>query len=330
MEWSDAVLFGGLALLASVLLVAAWRRVLLRWQLLDRPGTRSSHRVPTPTGGGVAVTLVVVAAWLAADPMSPAARPIAVVAAALCAISWYDDVRPLSPALRLGAHLSAALVGLWLLWPALGAALAALPGPALAWAAGLALLWAWFVNLYNFMDGIDGITGVETLSIAVGAALVAAFADRAHDLLLPAAVVAGAAAGFLVWNWHPAKLFLGDSGSVPLGFLIGWLLLELALGGAWLAALILPLYYLADTTITLSRRAVRGVPIWQAHREHFYQRAVQRGLRHSDVVLRIAACNLVLVAAAVASESHPLAAGGTAVAAVGILLWWLRRAGPAS
>jgi UDP-N-acetylmuramyl pentapeptide phosphotransferase/UDP-N-acetylglucosamine-1-phosphate transferase len=111
---------------------------------------------------------------------------------------------------------------------------------------------------------------------------------------LPALLVA-AMLGFLVWNWAPAKLFLGDVGSMPIGYLLGWLLLSAAANGAWAAALILPLYYLADATITLIKRALRGAKIWQAHREHFYQRAVQGGASHARVAIQVLACNSVLV-----------------------------------
>ena len=94
-----------------------------------------------------------------------------------------------------------------------------------------------------------------------------------------------------MWNWAPARIFLGDVGSVPLGYLLGFLLLEPAARGAWKVALILPLYFLADATITLLRRLVRGERVWQAHREHFYQRAVQRGLGHAAVVRRVIAAD---------------------------------------
>jgi len=117
-------------------------------------------------------------------------------------------------------------------------------------------------------------------------------------LALPA-LLAAAMLCLLVWNWAPAKLFLGDVGSVPLGYLIGWLLLAAAADGAWAAALILPLYYLADATITLAWRAARGVKIWQAHREHFYQRAVQGGASHARVAAQVLACNAVLIVLAV-------------------------------
>jgi UDP-N-acetylmuramyl pentapeptide phosphotransferase/UDP-N-acetylglucosamine-1-phosphate transferase len=132
--------------------------------------------------------------------------------------------------------------------------------------------------------------------------------------------------GFLAWNWSPARIFMGDVGSVPLGYLLGFLLLELAFRGGWLAALILPLYFLADATLTLGRRAVRGARVWQAHREHFYQRAVQAGRGHAAVVARVIAADLALILCAWAAQRG---AGRAALAAsaivVAVLLWWLAR-----
>ena len=126
-------------------------------------------------------------------------------------------------------------------------------------------------------------------------------------------------------NWAPARLFLGDVGSIPLGFLTGWLLLGMAGEGRWAPALILPLYYLVDATITLLRRAARFERIWHAHREHFYQRAVQSGLGHGAVVLRILGANLVLIALAVLGLDWPWVAAVLAFVVVGLLLWELGR-----
>src|SRR3546814_3030868 len=106
-----------------------------------------------------------------------------------------------------------------------------------------------------------------------------------------------------LWNWAPSRLFLGDVGSVPLGYLLGWLLLAAAAGGEWAAAVILPLYYLADASLTLVRRAWRREKLWRAHREHFYQRAVQRGFGHAAVALRVLACNVVLVGLALTAAA---------------------------
>lgn len=272
--------------------------VLQRRQILDRPNARSSHTVPTPRGGGigvVAVLLPALAVWaVLTDVALATAIPVLGGAALLALVSWADDLRGLGPLPRLGAQAlatGAALVPAFLLAVAIQPLL------------GLALLvlffaWIWFVNLFNFMDGIDGITGVETLVCAVGVAIVALSLPAADALFAPAALIAGAAIGFLVWNWHPARVFLGDVGSVPLGFLVGWLLLELAARGAWAAAIILPSYYGTDATLTLLRRLLRGEKIWQAHKEHFYQRAVQAGRSHSQVSGAVGLAGTVLIALA--------------------------------
>jgi UDP-N-acetylmuramyl pentapeptide phosphotransferase/UDP-N-acetylglucosamine-1-phosphate transferase len=243
-------------------------------------------------------------------------------ATGLLALSWLDDRRGLPAGLRFAVHFAAAVLGV-----------AVLPADHLLFQ-GLLPLWAdrmvavpmlvWFINLYNFMDGIDGITGVETLSIGLGLTLLSGGAPW------PAAI-AGAGLGFLAWNWHPARIFLGDSGSVPLGYLLGWLLLDTAGQGQWAAALILPAYYLADATITLGRRAWRGETLWQAHREHFYQRAVRGGWRHSTVAALVLAANTGLIALALPAATHPVAMLATAivmVTAVLTLFAWIGRRAP--
>jgi UDP-N-acetylmuramyl pentapeptide phosphotransferase/UDP-N-acetylglucosamine-1-phosphate transferase len=190
-----------------------------------------------------------------------------------------------------------------------------------------ALIWVWFVNLFNFMDGIDGIDGAEAAAIGLGVVLVASVGGAIDlGLAAPAAAIAAASLGFLVWNWAPARIFLGDVGSVPLGYLLGFLLFELARRGQWAAALILPLYFLADASLTLLRRLLRGERVWQAHREHFYQRAVQRGLSHDAVVLRVVAADLALIACAwAATNGWGFAALGVAALTVLALLVVLSR-----
>ena len=250
----------------------------------------------------------------------------AVLAAALglAAVSWIDDLRSLPPLIRLAAQGLAVAVGTASLLDDGFFFQGLAPGwldPLVA-----ALGWIWFVNLFNFMDGIDGITGVETACVGGGAALVAFLAPETAGLTpVFGLTLAAAALGFLVWNWHPAKIFLGDVGSVPVGFLLGWILFDLTAAGLWAPAIILPLYYLADATITLARRALRGEKIWRAHREHFYQRATQNGKSHAEVSRMILAANVVSVALAVAALSWPWAALGAAAVSVAALLWRLGR-----
>lgn len=308
-------MFTSIAIAFSAATVLAWAgtaavlRVLTRWRVLDRPGPRSSHVNPTPRGAGLAVVPVVaagwiVSAWAAAPDGAPVvkAAALAVAALGLGALSFADDLRGLPVAVRLlcqGAVIGAMLA----LFPFAGG----ITGGALppwAEAVATALAWLWFINLFNFMDGIDALAGVETASIGVGAAGVAVLAGLGFAPALMGAVAAGAACGFLIWNRPPARIFLGDVGSIPLGFLLGWLLLDLAQRGQWAAAAIVPLYYLSDATLTLGRRAIRGARVWQAHREHFYQRAVQLGAGHGQVSLAVLTCNTCLIGLAL------LAAGG--------------------
>jgi UDP-N-acetylmuramyl pentapeptide phosphotransferase/UDP-N-acetylglucosamine-1-phosphate transferase len=149
--------------------------------------------------------------------------------------------------------------------------------------------------------------------------MLGAGADPALALL--AAAIIGASIGFLVWNWSPARIFLGDVGSAPLGYLLGFLLLGVAARGYWKIVLILPLYFVADATITLARRVLRGERVWQAHREHFYQLAVRRGLGHAAVVERVIAANVILIGCGWAAENGwGVISLGVSVAIVAILL----------
>jgi UDP-N-acetylmuramyl pentapeptide phosphotransferase/UDP-N-acetylglucosamine-1-phosphate transferase len=302
-NWLPAILALALPLLAT----AAGLRLILPWlarRAVDRPNARSSHTVPTPRGGGIVVVAVLVAAlWVVElGTGTPAWRPALLTAGmlALAAVSWLDDRRSADVRLRLAVQLAAVAAGLAA--TGVGGLAARIGLPAWLVGAGLALAWVWFINLYNFMDGIDGITGVETAAIGIGlVALAVVSLGAVASQALMGLALAGAAIGFLVWNWHPARVFLGDVGSVPLGFIVGGLLIQAAVAGHWAPALILPLYHLADATYVLIARARAGEKPWQAHKRHFYQRAHQGGLSHAQVSLCIAALNLVLIALAVAA-----------------------------
>ena len=317
-------LFSGLATWALI-------PVLRRRGVLDRPNQRSSHQVPTPRGGGIAVVATVLLAWLgfaAAGWVTAGVMPVCVAAGLFAAVCWIDDLHDLSPPVRLAAQAAAVAVGLLAL-PEGDNAVRGWLGPA-AYFTALGLVWVWWVNLYNFMDGIDGIAGSEAAAIGGGLLLFAALGagvDPSVGLL--AGAILGAALGFLVWNWAPARVFLGDVGSAPLGYLTGYLLIGLAAAGRWRIALILPLYFLADATITLGQRLLRGERVWQAHREHYYQQAVRRGLGHAAVVKRVVLADLLLIACGWAAENG-LGPPALAAAAVIVLalLTALARGGP--
>jgi len=316
----------------AVLLSTAWLSgVTLAWlrrrDILDHPVERSSHQIPIPRGGGLALIPVVLLAWLLlaiADESPQGTNAIVAITAVLAIVSWRDDLKGLAVGWRLAAHLVAATLGVLAMPPAALVFQGLLP-PLLD-RAGAALLWVWFVNLYNFMDGIDGITCGETIFLGLGVALVLVFAGAGDDHLPMLALAAAAgAAGFLRFNWPPAKIFLGDVGSVPLGYMMGWLLLTMATKGLWIPALILPLYYLADATLTLLIRAWRGERVWEAHRQHFYQRALLPDGDHGAVLFLVLGGNLALLALAALAVWWPWPALALAFLATMALLAQLAR-----
>ncbi len=327
-EWTILRASGAAALLAGAALLSALLIVLLRPLLeryaLARPNARSSHMIPTPQGGGIAViaaTILVSGATLYFVPSSGETvlrLPIIFSATVLIAgVGVLADVHPENVAWRLLLQTLAVAAVIFVLPPELRV-LPILPLPA----ERIALLigGSWFVNLVNFMDGLDWMTVAEVIPLTAALALLGLL-----GLLPPAAIVVslalcGAMIGFAYFNRPVAKLFLGDVGSLPIGLILGWLLILLAGNGGRAAAILLPLYYLADSSITLVRRALNGEKVWRAHRSHFYQRATDRGLSVIDVVGRVFIANLVLAALALATVLRPSRELDIAALAAGALL----------
>jgi len=300
--------------------------------ILDHPNERSSHAVPTPRGGGIGILIAALPALFVVHMLAENPVPLTVVALSgafvLAMLSWLDDLKDLGAGIRFAVQfLCVALCVFFLPDTPSGYIGGFLP----LWAEKIVLVlgWVWFINLYNFMDGIDGISGIETISVGAGVALFAFLLNLGDGLILSGLVLAAGALGFLKWNWHPAKVFMGDVGSVPLGFLLGWLLIVLAGEGFFLIALCVALYYLVDATFTLVRRALRREKVWQAHREHFYQQAVQKGLCHDQVALRVLLVNIVLMGSAWLAYDVSLALGlGLAGGSVFLLLVHFARGRP--
>jgi UDP-N-acetylmuramyl pentapeptide phosphotransferase/UDP-N-acetylglucosamine-1-phosphate transferase len=312
-SWASII---GIPILAAAL-CAGSLMVLLPWlkaNALAHPVDRSSHRQPTPQGGGLGVILSTFAvAWLVIGvdggwPHHMLAQLLALTGAAavLLVIGLVDDTRGLSPAPRLLAQGLA--VGLILsTLPVDVRLLSTLP----LWLERLCVLAAglWFVNLVNFMDGIDWMTVVEAVPITAALAVLGLLGLIPTQAMAIALALFGAMLGFAPFNRPVARLFLGDVGSLPIGLVLGWLLLLLATGGHLIAAVLLPLYYLADASITLALRISRREAVWQAHRSHFYQRAVAGGMPVTGVIARTFGTNVALAALAIVSA----VAGSTVV-----------------
>src|SRR3954469_22138001 len=319
----------GVVLIASIAisagLIVLLRPLLLRYALA-RPNARSSHSEPTPQGGGIAVVAAALASlWLgiALAPADGTASPSLIVlttgAIVLALLGAVDDLRPLGPAPRL--VIQALVVGTIITTlPTEFRITTAIPRP-VEWII-LFLGGLWFVNLVNFMDGIDWITVAEVVPITAGITLLGVIGAVPADAVLVAVALLGAILGFAPFNRPIARLFLGDVGSLPIGLMLGWVLMILASQGHLAAAILLPLYYLADATCTLVRRLMRGEAVWQSHRTHFYQRASDNGFSIVETVVRIFVLNVALAVLALVSAMEPdlrvdlatLALGGAMVA----------------
>lgn len=281
----------------SALLLRGLEPLLARYALA-RPNARSSHRRPTPQGGGIAVIAATVLVWLGAAVCLPQAvaepaRMAALLGAsvALAGLGAVDDIRPLPVWPRLLLQAAIVLVALAALPP-----LRVVPWlPAWSERALLFLAMLWFVNLVNFMDGIDWITVAETVPLAAALALCGLIGALPGDAALVALALCGAMIGFAPFNRPVARVFLGDVGSLPIGLLLAWMLALLAGRGHLAAAMLMPLYYLADATVTLLRRLVAGEAVLEAHRGHFYQRALDGGMDVHAIVGRIFLLNLALI-----------------------------------
>ncbi len=329
--WSGAGTLIAAAVLCTILIVLLLP--LLRRHALAQPNARSSHHEPTPQGGGIAIvaaTIIVTVGWVGAlgEASSAAAIEVFTVLAAsalLAVVGGIDDLRPMPVAPRLLLQMLA-----------IGIAIAAMPtdlriAPLLPWwAERLCLLVAlvWFVNLVNFMDGIDWMTVAEVVPLAASIILLILL-GRLAAIPPPATILAlallGAMLGFAPFNKPVARLFLGDVGSLPVGLLLGWLLLQVARGGEPAAALLLPLYYLADASVTLIRRVAAGEPFWQAHRSHFYQRAGDRGFSVPEIVGRVFLTNLALAGLAfvTAAKHDPFVIMVSLLIGVALVAWLL-------
>jgi UDP-N-acetylmuramyl pentapeptide phosphotransferase/UDP-N-acetylglucosamine-1-phosphate transferase len=265
------------AALASALLTGAWIRLAHARGIEDQPGQRRLHSSPTPRGGGIGIGLLMVAACLLVpvEAVGPASWPaLAAAIAAFSGIGLLDDLRPIPAWLKLLLQLVAAVF----------LSFALEPPAAILWWLGMALAAAYFVNVWNFMDGSNGMVAGQSLVIALALAV---WPGMPMSTRLAALAMAGACAGFLPFNFPRARVFLGDVGSHALGASV-YALLGLAWkqGALDLAqVLVLCSAVLLDSGLTLLRRALQGRKVWRAHREHLYQYAVRSGYSHAEVCL---------------------------------------------
>jgi Fuc2NAc and GlcNAc transferase len=321
---SDAFLMALACLLGAAIVTAIVRKLAVAHGLLDVPNERSSHGVTTPRGGGLSVVLLTSVAALVLTQREVMDFDFFIASTggglAVGLVGFLDDRRPLPAAIRLAVHVAAAL---WALtW------LGGLPplqfGEHLVrfgWEGYLlgVVLITWALNLFNFMDGIDGLAASEAIYVAWGAAALAAMQSMTGGIPELALAFGAACAGFLVWNWPRARIFMGDVGS---GYM-GYLLALMAIGASrhdsaalWVWLILGGLFFM-DASVTLLRRVLQGVPIQEAHRTHAYQWLARRWRSHRRVTLAAAAVNLLwLLPCAFLATSYPTRAMWIALVAL--------------
>lgn len=319
----------------SSAIVYAIRRFAGRLRLVDTPNKRSMHRKPMPTGGGVAIVVVsllglAAAAALGLRPELPAYAGFLAGALLLAAVGLGDDIRSFPFAPRLAAQFAAAalmIAGLAL--PQAGQA-----GPfglgAMGWLLAIAaLLWTvGFSNAYNFMDGIDGLAATYGVAAGLGWGMLASIGNQPWLALL-ALLVAAACTGFLVYNWPPASIFMGDVGSIVLGFTFTFITLAAARRAPALAVagILLQWPFVFDTAFTMLRRWRQGENLVSAHRSHLYQRLVLAGWSPVNVIALYAVLTLIALVLGVFSSTMPAAAERIATLVLllplSFGLWWL-------
>ncbi len=299
-----------LVVLSSYSLTALVRFYALKKNILDIPNERSSHSVVTPRGGGLAVaaTFIFALLFMAIFEIVSLNVAVALVGGGLmiAAIGWIDDKNSVSPRLRLVVHFLAAIWALYWLggFTRMDIGFTTVH---LGWAGSVlaAVGIVWMINLYNFMDGIDGIAGTEAISVAICAGFLL-FWSGSQGLAGVCIILALAVGGFLVWNWPPARIFMGDVGSGFLGYVFAVLAIisDKSSSVPVIIWLMLLGVFIADATITLFRRMARGEKLSQPHRTHVYQLAVQAGYSHKQVTLVVLFINIMLGMAAVGAIQY--------------------------
>lgn len=271
--------------------------------IVATPNHRSNHKHPIPTGGGIAILFsffvgcVPLVIFHSHAILAPTLLMLAL--SALTIISFRDDIKEVSIGIRLASHIMIATLGAFVVLQNGSIFMNYLP----YWLEFclITIVIAGFINLFNFMDGIDGMTGMESIFLSLSLALGFYLTGVQESYIYISLLLAGCVAGFLKHNWHPAKLFMGDAGSISIGFIIGTLLCIWAAKGYQAQALILPMYYFADAGVVVLMRVIRLEKFWLPHTKHFFQIAVRSGFTHTQVVLKVLITNIALLAVCLAS-----------------------------
>ncbi len=288
----NKVIYHTLLILGSTFLaINISKEIFYKIGFVDKPNNRSNHKSPIALGGGIIIIpLIIIISSLLGFIWQPY---FLISIFILLTVSILDDILNVKPLPRLFFHFfSVSLFVFYYIYPQLNLIIKENLILLFASLFFLVLALTWYINAFNFMDGVDGITSIEIISICSSLLILNYLLGKELNTLLFTTLLVMIV--FCYFNWTPARIFLGDSGSIPLGLLSISFLTEIALEGYWVVSLILPLYYLLDTSLTLLKRIIKKKKFWKAHSEHFYQQALRNGLSHSNISKRILMINFGL------------------------------------
>ena len=284
----NIIIISTLVFLFTFLGTGYFKEYLKQKKIFDIPSKRSSHSKSIPKGGGWVIVISIIGAIAFLDPYDK--NPAIITILGLALLSWIDDLKNINIPIRLLFQITLISIYFFSLYKNGFYEESDFNHIFL-----IILLFTWFINIFNFMDGIDGISCSISITIFLGIAIAYFLKDSNYNPNFEIIAIASCSA-FLFWNWSPAKIFLGDVGSIVLGFLcilsLYWLYLDKE---TWHWVISLPMYYIVDTSLTLIKRLVSGKKIWQAHKEHFYQKAVQSGMNHALVVKSIIGLQTIII-----------------------------------
>jgi UDP-N-acetylmuramyl pentapeptide phosphotransferase/UDP-N-acetylglucosamine-1-phosphate transferase len=307
-------ILGGIVMICSFILTRILIYIMPKLGIVDIPSKRRAHKQATPRGGGLSFIFIFSISLPIFEYIMRGSYSVSVdilqIFLPISLISFWDDVSHVAVPVRLFMHILCALLAvMWLVHPS--TILHYEIPMSLDLAIGTFALLT-FLNVYNFLDGIDGITVSESIHLSCTILLLCIFRydiiPNVDIIIMIATIILGWSMGFIYFNWQPAQIFLGDVGSISIGFLIGVCLLIIASASAKLfaACVIAALYYIADGGMTILIRLVKGERIWEPHLQHFFQKAVRKGHSHKKIVKRIMKCNILLMLFAVNALYYPV------------------------
>jgi len=316
------------ALIGSILLIRLLIKQLSFFGIVDRPSDRRAHDRITPRGGGLFIVIILVIGLIAFEYLTKNTFnnslkfiPIFLV---ISTISFLDDLRPINVFIRLVIHMSCAGLSVFLFLYPTSLFYHILPfGIDFIIAT---LLFTSFLNIYNFLDGLDGMTSIESIHLSITILIISVLNFDIIinvDLIIVISVITlGCSIGFLIFNWHPAKIFLGDVGSISLGFLLGFCLLLISASDPrlFIACVIASLYYIGDGGLTILIRLINKEKIWEPHLKHFFQKAVKNGMSTKQIIARVIICNFLLMLLAINALYYPIISIVLALSVVSVTL----------